>query len=307
MPLITLCSRIPDNDLVAAECQHLTGGVPDANGVAVCKTVEHIWRAAYVHTGLRLLAEASTLEGLATAIAGQSFPAEKFRVEFLRLSASNPARQHESVIRVANAINAAPDLTAPQHRFLVIARAEGFWFGEIVAETNYGYHDHDNKPYRTSSSMPARLARAMVNLAVPPARSILDPCCGTGTILVEARSLGLEAFGLDKNPKMVGMSRRNLRHFDYEALVERGDARQYCRTVDAVVTDLPYGHSLQYDPANIQGILRQMATLAPVGIYLTAENLTSLLEEAGYCQIQVYPIQKRLGMIRYVHRARVER
>jgi tRNA G10 N-methylase Trm11 len=299
--LLALCSRLPDNALVAAECQRLTGGTPDARGVAECLQVDLIERAAYVHTGLRLLAQARSVAELCQQLNERRFIADGFRVEFVRLSAGNPARQRETVLSVADAIEGAPNLETPQSRFLVVAHEQGLWFGEIIAETNYGFHDHDEKPYRTSSSMPARLARGMVNLAYP-ARRILDPCCGTGTIVIEACSMGLEAIGVDKNPKMVGMSRRNLRHFGLEACVERGDARECAHPAEAVVTDLPYGIMLEAS-AQIPEILRRSAELAPVGIFLAAEDITPALNDAGYTLVRVFGIQKRKGMSRFVHRA----
>jgi len=36
-----LCAHIPKNELVAAECQNLTGGCPDAEGVAICQTLDY--------------------------------------------------------------------------------------------------------------------------------------------------------------------------------------------------------------------------------------------------------------------------
>ena len=53
---------MPNNALIAAECANLTGGVLDSDGFARCKTVEHIPQAAYIRTGLRVLAQGSTLD-----------------------------------------------------------------------------------------------------------------------------------------------------------------------------------------------------------------------------------------------------
>jgi tRNA G10 N-methylase Trm11 len=299
---LVLCSRAPGNELVAAECETLTGGKPGPNGLAVCRSVDHIKQAAYLSTGMQSIAHAATLEALTADLIRQSFSADRFRIKFLSFSERVPAHKQDAILAVADAIHGAPDLNHPQRRFLLIACDNGFYLGEILTKSLRSYQKHDAKPYRTSSSLPSQLARALVNLAYP-ARSILDPCCGTGSILLEACATGVAAFGIDRNSKMVGMTRRNLLHFGYEAVVQRGDATQCTQTNEAVVTDLPYGRFLKRDENNIKMILRQMAVLAPLGIYVTEQDISTWLKEAGYYKVDVYRVRKRAGLVRFVHRA----
>lgn len=60
-------------------------------------------------------------------------------------------------------------------------------------------------------SLSPRLAKLLVNLAgVNRGGTILDPFCGSGTILGEAMLLGVDCVGVDKNPGRVENTRRNL-------------------------------------------------------------------------------------------------
>jgi len=299
---LVLCSRAPGNELVAAECEALTGGKPGSNGLAVSKTFDQVVRAAYLSIGMRPIAYSKTIAALTEDLRRQSFSADRFRVEFLCLSEQEKTHSQDSILAVADAIHGAPDLDHPQQRFLLVASDVGFYFNEILAESARSYQKHDAKPYRTSSSLPSQLARALVNLTYP-ARVILDPCCGTGSIMLEACATGVAAYGMDRNPKMVGMTRRNLLLFGYEAVVQRGDASRCNQPSEAVVTDLPYGRFLENDEENIKAILRQMTTLAPLGIYIAEKDITSWLQEAGYDKVNVYHLRKRAGLIRFIHRA----
>jgi predicted RNA methylase len=296
MSLYALCTRHPGNELI-------TGGTPDTSGLAACQRVDLIPQAAYIHTGVRLLHQAASLDELLAKISANPPPSENFAIEFLRLSAENPVRSRTAVIAVANVLDGYPNLDHPDHRFLLLAQADGVAFGEILAKTSHSYHDHDEKPHHTSTTLPARLARALVNLAWP-ARTILDPCCGTGTILVEACAVGMTAYGSDRSPKLVGMSRKNLAHFGFQADVTRGDARQSTRRADAIITDLPYGRYCDADPTNIRQILQQAARLAPLGIFVTEGDLSEWLYEIGYAQVETWRVPKRSDMSRLVHRAR---
>lgn len=300
-----ICARSQHNALVAEECANLTGGRPNDDGVARCATVAHVPRAAYVRTGLRLLARGTTLDELVTAVEEAAFPADAFHIDVHSSVQSLDGTHREATIELADALPFYPDLDDPRHRFVVCAMDDYLWFGEVVTEYTQDYRRHDAKPRRTSSSLSSRLSRALVNL-VTPAQTILDPCCGTGSILLEAQSMGIETYGTDWNQTMVEMTRENLTQFGYDASVECTDARTITRTADAIVTDLPYGRSLETDESVVRAILRRGVELAPVAVYVAGETMTAWLEDAGYHDVAVYPVFKRAGSARYVHVARRE-
>jgi tRNA (guanine10-N2)-dimethyltransferase len=72
---------------------------------------------------------------------------------------------------------------------------------------------------------------------------VLDPFCGTGGILIEAEMLGMYTIGSDFDPMMVNGSRQNVTQPDLmladATLLPFGK-----HTIDAVVTDFPYGQSV---------------------------------------------------------------
>ncbi len=306
-PLLAFCIRLPGNevnDLVAAECAALTGGRPDADGVAFCDTLERIPQAAYVRMGLRRLVHAPSFTELLDGLREARLDLPDFRIFSLELSARFPLPSHEAIVAAADQIPYRPNLTQPRHRFLLVAQAANFWLGEILVESRQDYARHARKPYHVSSSLDARIARALVNLVAPPARSLIDPCCGTGSILLEAHALGLETYGADYNPKLMSKARRNLEHFGYPPRVDRTDAREWPRTADALVTDLPYGHRLESADAIIPDILAHAIHLAPAAVYVAGDNIAPQLVAAGYTDIEVLRIVKHNSFIRYVHRAK---
>ena len=302
--LRAVCARIAGNDLVSIECENLTGGKPDSDGVAVCRSLDLIPRAAYISLGLRCIAQAETMDALVSQIAAASIQADRFRIDMLRLAPWTQVSERQAVIMAANALTGAPDLDAPVRRFFVVAQKSCLWFGEVLAATQHSYRQHDTKPYRTTSSLPSRLARALVNLVTPPAQTILDPFCGTGSILLEANAVGISANGVDLNPKMAGMSRLNLEHFGYPMQVDFGDALDCHGKVDAIVTDLPYGRILKIEPQRLKAILKHVVNLAPMAVYLAEEDISEILSEAGYRQIEVFGVRKSHALKRFVHKAR---
>jgi tRNA G10 N-methylase Trm11 len=300
--LLAICARQPGNALIAAECKTLTGGAPDANGIAACERIDLIPQAAFVLMGLRRIASTGALSSLTAAIREMDFSAEDFRIELLRTPQAQALQRQEAIIAIANALKAYPNLDAPRHRFMLVARQERLDFCEIVTLCGHDYQRHTSKPYHTSSSLPAQLARGMVNLA-PKAQSVIDPCCGTGSILLEAQALGIKAVGTDRNPRMVGMARKNLAHYGYQGDVRLMDAREVQQRADAVVTDLPYGYMQVMEWENMRAILSNCANMAPLGVFAAGMDITSWLTEAGYSEVEVYPVRKRAEFTRYIHRA----
>ena len=306
--LVAVCVRTRSNeinDLIAAECEHLTGGCPDAEGVAVCRTVEYIHRAAYVRTGLRRIAQAATFADLLDALRQTPLDLDDFRVDALYLSGRFPVPQQEAVVAAADAIHCRANVAAPRHRLLLVAQRETFWIGEILAEATQSYTPHLKKPCHVSISLEARIARALVNLVVPPAGTLIDPCCGTGSILLEAAALGLTAYGADRNPKMAHMAQRNLLHFGYPPRVVCADARTWSQTADTLVTDVPYGRQLESAEEDLPAILENCACLAPLAVYVAGSDITAQVTAAGYGNVEVFRLVKPNGFTRYVHRARV--
>ena len=93
-----------------------------------------------------------------------------------------------------------------------------------------------------------RLARTLVNLAgLQPGQTVLDPFCGSGTILAEAYGMSMRCLGLDSSASRVQEARENL-HWSVGGVTDRGydirkgDARDLRRMlrgtrVNAIVTE----------------------------------------------------------------------
>lgn len=141
------------------------------------------------------------------------------------------------------------DLRNPDRVFVGVLTDERFIFGLKVAEIlakPFVERRPRKKPFFHPSAMQAKLARCMVNLAVPKRGDILiDPFCGTGSILIEGGLIGCRVLGFDVQRRMARGTLRNLSHFGVRAEgVVVADARKLPMTkVDCIVTDPPYGRS----------------------------------------------------------------
>lgn len=114
------------------------------------------------------------------------------------------------------------DLLDSGGEFVLIATPEGVKVGQT--ETVQGYKAWSKRDYgrpardAKAGMLPPKLARLMINLATPyplhPENlSLLDPFCGSGTILMEAGLMGFQKIiGSDLSPKAVSDTVVNLHH-----------------------------------------------------------------------------------------------
>jgi len=106
------------------------------------------------------------------------------------------------------------------------------------------------RPFFLPGVITPKIARVLANLSeIKEGRGVLlDPFCGTGGILIEAGLIGSATtlIGIDVQEKVARGAETNLRFYGLDANLVVGDASKMALrddSVDAIVTDLPYGRS----------------------------------------------------------------
>ena len=149
----------------------------------------------------------------------------------------------------------------------IFATPNGFVIGKTEAVQpfeDYSHRDYD-RPGRDAKNgmLPPKLALAMINMAVGRVRArhalplqILDPFCGSGTVLQEALLLGHKVIGTDIDEQSIINSKLNLEWLEKEAgvlpewKVEQADVRNLSKilspeSIDAIVAEFDLGPPLQ--------------------------------------------------------------
>jgi tRNA (guanine10-N2)-dimethyltransferase len=143
-------------------------------------------------------------------------------------------------------IDGPVSLDRPETEFRAILSGDRIFLGRVISRIDrrsYDLRRPSTRPFFHPGVMLPRMARAVVNLSLVNKGEILhDPFCGTGGLLGEAGLVGARPLGSDADPAMIAGCRRNFP----EAPLILADASSLplrSGSVDAVVTDLPYGQS----------------------------------------------------------------
>jgi tRNA (guanine10-N2)-dimethyltransferase len=101
------------------------------------------------------------------------------------------------------------------------------------------------RPYFHPVALDSKLSRIMINLTmIKENELLLDPFCGTGSILLEASNMKIRSLGCDVSDRMSHGALTNMKGRD--TMVLTCDALSLplqIKCVDAIATDLPYGRS----------------------------------------------------------------
>ena len=221
--------------------------------VADCPVPETARRLAMTHAVLEYLGECEPEPAaFRNLLAELAIAAEKpfaGRVKKVHGSCNepNPCSQREFEEIIGAMISGPVSLNNPEVVYRAILSEDRCYFGRILFTTGRGAYDMRNPGRRDffhPGVMMPRMARTLVNIACAHAGDVLlDPFCGTGGILIEGGLLGMNVIGSDFDPVMIRGSRQNAGDAD----LMRADAASLPfrdHSVDAIVTDLPYGQSV---------------------------------------------------------------
>jgi tRNA (guanine10-N2)-dimethyltransferase len=159
----------------------------------------------------------------------------------------NTCSQREFERLIGTMISGPVSLDNPATEYRAILSEDRCYFGRVLFTVDRGAFDLRNPGKRDffhPGVMMPRMARTLINLTcAQEGDSLLDPFCGTGGILIEGEMIGLRTLGSDFDPMMISGSRQNVTSSEL-MLADAAHLPFGNQSLDAVVTDFPYGQSV---------------------------------------------------------------
>lgn len=180
-------------------------------------------------------------------------------------------------------IKSKADVRNPDQVYGIVPFGGRWYFGKFV-KPEAVWLRHLKKPREYSTALSTRVARAIANIAVPHPEGIkaIDPCCGIGTVLVEALSMGINIVGRDINPLVTDGSRENIAYFGLEGDVTTGPISEVTEHYDVAIIDMPYNLYTHATPEDQLSILKHARSFADKVVVVTIETMDHMIEEAGF-------------------------
>ncbi|BBI35805.1 methyltransferase [Cohnella abietis] len=246
-------------------------------------------RSPFIKQRLEVLFEGANLEEIANQVGSLELNGATFKVE--AMDNDNPEEdakleydQKRMLEReIGWRIRGKAEMRKPDKVFGFVQIAGRWLFGELIKGEAI-WLKHNEKPRKYSTALSTRVARAVANIAVPHIKGlrVIDPCCGIGTVLVEALSMGIDIVGRELNPLAATGARANLAYFGFESEVILGDMRQITEHYDVAIIDMPYNLCSVLPMDEKLEMLQSLRSFADRAVVVTIEKIDSLIEEAGF-------------------------
>ncbi|MFD7525413.1 TRM11 family SAM-dependent methyltransferase [Paenibacillus chitinolyticus] len=241
-------------------------------------------RSPFIRHRLEVRLQAASLDELAERAKTLDLNEDTFKLLYVEAEGKASYDERRAIERrIGRHVRGKADMKQPRH-LLGAAYAGGRWVLGPCRRSEAVWLAHNSKPRQYSTALSTRVARAAVNIAVPDPAGIraVDPCCGIGTVLVEALSMGIDIAGRDLNPLAVRGARENLAHFGYPDVVKICDIRDLDGAYDALLLDMPYNLCSVISTEEQLEMLRSARRLSPRAVVISAEPVDAALERAGF-------------------------
>ncbi|WP_079912159.1 TRM11 family methyltransferase [Paenibacillus sp. 32352] len=280
--------------LCLLELRALFGSNPEHDGFIVSDRGIDASRSPFIKQRVEIHIQGGSLDEIARGVEAIQLNGETFKVVFVEAADALDYDARRAVERrIGSHIHGRAEMRKPERIFGIAYTGDQWVFGPC-AKNEALWLRHNQKPQNYSTALSTRVARAIANIAVPCPEGIraIDPCCGIGTVLIEALSMGIDMTGRDLNPLAVKGARLNLAHFGFPDVVAIDDIRTVPGHYDALVLDLPYNLCSVLPAEEQLEMLQSARRLADRAVIIATEVIDEPVEQAGFRIIDRCEVKK---------------
>lgn len=242
-------------------------------------------RSPFIKEVIKIKYVENSIEEILLNIKSDNLAYENFKVCFMK-SEDNTVGYKErinSIKEIGYIIKGEADIHNPEIIFGLCKVGDKWIFGEYY-RNDFKWHIHDKKPYSYSNSLSLRVARALVNISVGNNinQKFIDPCCGIGTVIIEALSMGINAHGWEINDNIAENAQKNLEFFGYDNVIVNGDMTTIKDKFDVAIIDMPYGLFTPITKEEQVAIINSARRITNKLIIVTFEDMSEVIKKSGF-------------------------
>ena len=242
-------------------------------------------RSPFIKLRLTVLHITSSLEELVQILIDEKMTCNNFKFARFKIEGGKLkyATWLHSVTELGKVIQGAVDMRNPSIQ-LGITLLEEHWIFGIYEKNENPWEKHNLKPYTNSNSLETRTARAIVNIAVGEQvqTRLVDPCCGIGTVVLEALSLDVPVTGYEISWIIAQQAKQNVACFGYDDCIENRNMHAITERYDVAILDLPYGLFSHVSYTQQKAILNSSRHITKKLVLVTCTDMDEDITSAGF-------------------------
>lgn len=242
-------------------------------------------RSPFIKDRISIIYEEDSLEKIVQKIINDKLSYDDFKVCYIKVENTDVSYEERltSLSKIGFVITGQPSIHNPKV-LIGVSKVKGRWIMGEYERNDFEWHIHDKKPYSYSNSLGLRVARALVNIAVKNNLDckLIDPCCGVGTVLIEALSMGIKVKGYEINKHIAENAKKNLEFFGYENVVECRNMHTIEEKYDVAIIDLPYGLFTVTTLEEQVALIKTARRITKKLVLVTFENMDEHIIHSGF-------------------------
>lgn len=242
-------------------------------------------RSPFIKLCISIMYAGETLNDIINQLIADKASYENFKVSYINYNDENLGYKERRKIEyeIGQNINGEAEMKNPE-LLLGITKVDKKWILGEYKRNEPEWIIHNKKPYSYSNAITSRAARAIVNIAVSNNLKceVVDPCCGIGTIVMEALSIGINIKGFELNPLIAANAKTNLQYFDYRDVIVNGNMHDIKDRFHVGIIDLPYGLFSATTLKEQIDIIKTSRRICDKAVIITLENMDKYFLSAGF-------------------------
>jgi len=242
-------------------------------------------RSPFIKKCISVMYTGDTLEQIINQIVTDKLTSINYKVTYIKSSDENTGFHEGRRIEFQIGFNilGEAEMKNPEIVFGITKVSNKWIFGEYESNIS-DWFLHNKKPFSYSNALKVNVSRALVNIAVGNNLdySVVDPCCGIGTVVIEAISMQINIKGYEINPYIGKNAKTNLRYFGYEDVITIGDMHDIQEKFNVAIVDLPYNIFTQVTPEEQLAIIDCTRKIADKMVIITFEDMEQQIISVGF-------------------------
>ena len=244
----------------------------------------------------------SNFDDLKEEVKRQNHNYQDFKVIYLKNPISHPNYQEtlDKCKDISWFIAGSVNMSKPKHTIALTKVNDLLIIGYYLLVVP-SWKKYDDKPNTFSNSLDIRLARTLINIAGEndQTKTMIDPCCGMGTVVLEGLALGYSIKGFDISRDISWKARCNLNHFGFDGmLITKDDINKHQGHYDIAIIDIPYN---LYTPITYKeqcDIINSARKLCNKLVLVSYEQMDQEIKQAGF-EIRNRILRKKTEFVKF--------
>lgn len=253
-------------------------------------------KSPFIKSKIKIIYSDESLDRMVRKIKEDNLSYDDFKVSYVKSEQGDVQYEDrlEATRKIGFVVNGYPDMHKPRNP-LAVTKINGLWiFGEYE-RNDFKWQKHNDKPYSYSNALGLRMARALVNIAMKDNEegTLIDPCCGVGTVVIEALDLGIKVKGCEISKQIAYNARENVEFLGYPRdTIVCYDMHKIKDKYDSAIIDIPYG---LFSPVTLEeqkAIIHTARNICEKMVIVTFEDMEKFIVEAGFSVIDKCVVPK---------------